>query len=206
MRKLVYSMMVSLDGFIEGTDGSLDWVIVDEELHRYINEQQTAFDTELYGRRMYDVMAAYWPTGDTNPASADFEVDFALIWQRMNKIVFSRTLDQVVDNTRLVREVDPDEIRRLKEQPGKDISVGGANLASSLIQMGLVDEYWLYLNPVLLGGGKRMFPDLGTPLRLQLVETKIFGSGVQFLRYRQQSADTGVSEASDPASKVARDV
>jgi len=184
VRKIIYSMMVSLDGMIAGPQGALDWGNPDRELHEYINDQERSVDTHLYGRRMWEVMAAYWPTGDTNPASTDFEVEFAHIWKALHKIVFSKTLPRVEGNATLVRELDVNEIERMKEQPGKDMAVAGADLASTFMRHGLIDQYELYVHPVVLGGGTPMFPALDHPLNLRLVETRTFGSGVLHLRYQ----------------------
>jgi dihydrofolate reductase len=184
VRKIIYSMMVSLDGFIAGPSGELDWAVVDRELHEYVNDQERAVDTHLYGRRTYEIMAEYWPTADTNPSSADFEVEFSRLWKKMRKMVFSKTLQHVEGDAMLVREVRAEDIMRLKEQPGKDMEVAGANLASTFRRLGLIDEYHLYSHPVVLGGGTPMFPPSERPLRLWLVETRTFGSGVLYLRYR----------------------
>ena len=183
MRKVIYSMFVSLDGFIEGPNRDLDWHIVDEELHKYVNDQERALDTHLYGRRMYEVMS-YWQTADTNPSSPEYEVEYAHIWKSIPKIVFSKTLERVEGNARLVWEDVVEEVTRLKEQPGKDLEVGGAHLASTLIQSGLVDEYRIYVHPVILGTGTPMFPALDEGIKLRLVETHTFSSGVVFLRYQ----------------------
>ncbi|MBE2224222.1 MAG: dihydrofolate reductase family protein [Anaerolineae bacterium] len=183
MRKIIYSMMVSLDGFVARANGDLDWVIVDEELHSFANEQQREIGTSLYGRGLYEVMR-YWETADQNPESTPLELQFAVIWQATPKIVFSATLDQVSGNTRLVREDAVAEIRRLKQQPGKMMDVGGPTLAAALMQQNLIDEFGLYVHPVVLGSGIPFFPPLETPLNLQLVEKRPFQSGVFYLRYK----------------------
>ena len=184
MRKIIYSLMVSLDGMISGPRGELDWAIIDRELHEYVNDQERTVDTHLYGRRTWELMAAFWPTADTNPASEDFEVEFAHIWKALHKVVFSRTLPGVEGNATLVRELDVNEIERMKQQPGKDMAVAGADLASTFMRHGLIDRYELYVHPVVLGGGTPMFPPLDQPLTLRLVETRTFGSGVVHLRYQ----------------------
>ena len=184
MRKIIYSMMVTLDGWIAGPRGELDWATIDRELHEYVNDQERTVDTHLYGRRTWEVMAAHWPTADTDPSSLDFEVEYSRIWKRMQKIVFSRTLQQVEGNARLAREVSAAEIEKLKEEPGKDIAVAGADLASTFMRLGLIDEYQLYVHPVVLGGGTPMFPGLDQPLELELIGTRTFGTGVVHLRYR----------------------
>lgn len=184
MRKVIYSMMVSFDGFIEGPNRELDWVIVDQELHKYINDQQSAIGLHLYGRRTYEVMVDYWPTADTNPSSPEYEVEFAHIWKNMPKIVFSKTLDKVEWNSRLVRENIAEEITKLKAQPGKDLELGGANIASTFMRLGLIDEYQLFVQPIVLGSGTPLFPASGDKINLRLVETRTFRTGVVLLRYQ----------------------
>lgn len=178
-------MMVSLDGFIEGSDGGLDWAIIDEELHQYINDQESGVGAYLYGRRTYEVMQGFWPTADTNPSNPNYMVEYAHIWKEIPKIVFSKTLEKVEGNSRLVREIIAEEIDELKAQPGKDLAIGGADIASTFLRLGLIDEYWLYVQPVILGGGKPMFQGLDDQIKLRLVETRTFGCGVVLLRYQR---------------------
>jgi dihydrofolate reductase len=184
MRKVIYSMSVSLDGFIETPNREIDWVIIDEELHTFFNDQAREMGTFLYGRRMYELMVDYWPTADTLPSRPAYEVEFARIWKNMPKIVFSKTLDKVEWNSRLVRDNIAEEIAKLKAQPGKDLSLGGPTLASTFMQLGLIDEYQLFVNPVVLGGGTPFFPALRNPISLRLIETRTFSSGVVYLRYQ----------------------
>jgi dihydrofolate reductase len=184
VRKLIYSMTVSLDGYIAGPDGEIDWSAPDEELHRFHNQQTGELGAHLCGRRLYEVMA-YWETADKNPSAAEHELEFARIWQNLPKIVFSKTLEKVEGNARLVRDDVADEVARLKEQPGKNLAVGGAGLASTLIKLGLVDEYRLFVSPVALGGGTPYFPALDERINLELVETRTFGSRVVYVRYRR---------------------
>ena len=187
MRKLIYSMGVSLDGFIAGPGGEIDWSAPDEELHRFHNQQARELGAHLLGRRLYEEMM-YWETADENPSLPKAELEFARIWQELPKIVFSKTLEKVEGNARLVREVVVDEVAKMKEQPGKDLAVGGAGLASTFIELGLVDEYRLFVSPVVLGGGTRYFPALGERIDLELVETRTFGSRVVYVRYRPVEA------------------
>jgi dihydrofolate reductase len=175
--------MVSLDGFVEGPNRNLDWVIVDEELHSFINDQEREIDTYLFGRRMYEVMT-YWETAEADPSNPEYVLEFARIWKRILKIVFSKTLEQVQGNARLVRGNIVEEIAQLKAQPGKDMSIGGAHIASTLIQLGMIDEYRLFAHPVVLGGGTPMFPVSDAKINLRLVETHTFHSGVVLLRYQ----------------------
>lgn len=183
MRKLIYSMLMSLDGFVEGPNRELDWHVIDEELHTFVNDQERERGTYLYGRRMYETMTAYWPTADVDPANPDYIVEFASIWKSKPKVVFSKSLERVEWNARLVRDNISGEVARLKEQPGGDLSVGGAAIAAELVRLGLVDEFQVYIHPVVLGGGKSMFPVLDERIRLRLAASKRFESGVVFLRY-----------------------
>jgi len=183
MRKVIYSPMVSLDGFVEGPNREIDWGLVDEELHTYINDQQRQIDTYLFGRRMYEVMT-YWDTAETDPSNPEYVLEFARIWKGILKIVFSKTLDNVQGNARLSRGNIVEEIAQLKSQPGKDMSVGGSTIAATLIRLGLIDEYQLYVNPVALGRGTPMFQTLDHKTELRLIETKTFTSGVVLLRYQ----------------------
>ncbi len=184
MRKLIYFAMASLDGFIDGPNRSQDWVVMDEELHRYVNNREREIGGYLYGRRMYEMMNAYWPTADAQ-SNPPYIVEFSQIWKQIPKTVFSSTLERVEGNARLVREKAIEEVIRLKEQPGKDLEVGGATLAKTLLQAGLVDEYRIYVHPVILGAGTPMIPALNEAIKLKLIETHTFGLGVVFLRYQR---------------------
>jgi dihydrofolate reductase len=188
LRKLVYSMMVSLDGFIEDAKGSLEWVLIDEELHTFANDEARESGEFLYGRRLYENMAAYWPTADADPSEPRCILDFAQIWKAKPKVVFSKTLTTVDWNSRLVKDDVGGEIAKLKAQPGRDLSVGGANLAATCIALGLVDEYRLIIHPAVLGRGKPFWPALPKPIRLRLLETRTFRTGVLSLRYEVMPA------------------
>lgn len=180
MRKLIYSMTVSLDGYIAGPDGAIDWTVPDRELFRFHTRQVQETGVYLCGRRLYEAMV-YWETAEESPLAADY-VKFAQIWKALPKIVFSTTLQSVVGNTKLARDSVGEEVSRLKEQSGKDIAVGGAGLASTCMKLGLIDEYRLFVSPVVLGGGTPYFPALDEPINLELVETKTFGSRVVYVR------------------------
>ena len=183
MRKLVYSMLVSLDGYVTSPEGGLEWARPDEHLHRVANEEERETELTLYGRRMWETMAAHWPTADQDMDSPEYEREFARIWQASEKVVFSRSLDEVSGNTRLVREDPVEEIRKLKDQHGGPMSIGGPTLAAGAIRAGLVDEFRLFLHPVVLGGGLPFLPPLDEPLGLTLVDEQRFGSGVTYLTY-----------------------
>jgi dihydrofolate reductase len=184
MRKLIYSMGVSLDGFVAGREGEIDWSAPDEELHRFHNRQTREIGVQLCGRRLYEVMT-YWETADESPTAQEHELEFARIWKDLPKIVFSKTLETVEGNARLAGRGVADEVAELKEQPGKDLAVGGAGLASALIRLNLVDEYRLFVSPVVLGGGTPYFPAVDERVNLELVETRTFGSRVIYVRYRR---------------------
>ena len=188
MGKLVYGMSVSLDGFVETPSRSLDWVLVDDELHAFFNDQARELSASLYGRRMYELMVEYWPTAETDPSATPAMLEFARIWKDMPKIVFSRTLELVRWNSRLVRDDAAEEVARLKAQPGFDMDVGGPTLAATLMRTGLIDEYRLFVHPVILGAGKPFFPALDDRIGLKLLDTRTFGSGVVYLRYEVVSA------------------
>jgi dihydrofolate reductase len=185
MRKLSYSFMVSLDGFIETPDQSLDWVLIDEEIHTYVNNQQRDIGLYLYGRRLYELMADYWPTAEADPNNEAFIIEFSRIWKAMPKLVFSKTLDTVSHNAQLSKGDVVEEVRKLKAQPGKTISIGGAAIAKPLLENNLVDEVEVFIMPVVLGRGRPMFPISDTRLTLKLLDSHIFKSGAVFLRYER---------------------
>ena len=183
MGKLIYSMSVSLDGFVNTPSGSLDWVCVDEELHRAFNDEARAMSAFLYGRRMYELMTDYWPTAEDDPEATPAMVEFARIWRDKPKVVFSTTLDRVDFNSRLIRDGAVEEVARLRAQPGFDVDVGGPTTAATFLRAGLVDEVRLFVQPVVLGAGTPFFPDLDEPIELELQDTRTFASGVVLLRH-----------------------
>jgi dihydrofolate reductase len=179
VRKIIVSNYVSLDGFFAGPNGEIDWFVWDEETEAYSKELAASIDTILFGRVTYELMAGYWPTIATEDP---------IITEYMNntpKIVFSRTLKRADwKNTRLLREIDPREIVKLKQQPGKDLVIyGSGSLISTLTQSGLIDEYRIFVNPVILGSGKLMVTGLKERLTLNLFNTKTFRCGVVLLHY-----------------------
>ncbi len=183
MRKLVYSTSLSLDGYIDSAAGDPGWVVPDEELHRHFNDIERETDTLLYGRRMYEIMAGYWPTADQGPSAPGVILEYAQIWKPIPKVVFSSTLESVEWNSRLVRGDAVAEVARLKAQPGNgSMGVGGLQLASTLASAGLIDEYRLYYVPILLGSGKAAFSQIQNRIRLKPVETHTFSSGTVLLR------------------------
>jgi dihydrofolate reductase len=186
MAKLIYSAIASLDGYVADEDGNFDWAAPDEEVHAFVNDLERPVGTYLYGRRMYDVMA-FWETAHTLADESPVFKDFTEIWQAADKIVFSKTLESVsTSRTRLEREFDPAAIRELKASQGRDISVGGPELAAVAIKAGLVDECHLLLTPILVGDGNSAFPN-DVRVQLELLDERRFGNGVVHLHYRTRT-------------------
>jgi dihydrofolate reductase len=184
MRKLIYSMGVSLDGYIAGPGGDIAWTAPDPELHRFHNEQTRELGVHLCGRRLYEDMLP-WEAAEQSPSAGESELEFARIWKDLPKVVFSRTLQRVDGNATLATGGIADEVAKLRRRPGRDLAIGGAGLASAAIELGLVDELRLFVSPVVLGGGTPFFPPIPDPVDLELVETRTFGARVVYLRYRQ---------------------
>ncbi|MET9022655.1 dihydrofolate reductase family protein [Actinopolymorpha sp. NPDC004070] len=181
MAKLIYSALASLDGYVEDTGGRFEWAAPDEEVHAYVNDLERPIGTYLYGRRMYDTMV-YWETVDTS-RQPEVAQDYTKIWRAAEKVVYSRTLQGASSaRTRIERDFEPAAVRALKEASSRDLSIGGAELAAQAIAAGLVDELHLFLNPVVVGGGKRALPD-GVHVPLELLDEHRFGSGVVHLHY-----------------------
>ena len=189
MRKIIFMMSVSLDGYFEGPDGELGWQLVDDELHRHFNEELATMGGFLDGRVTYELMAGFWPTADQDPSSSAPMREFARIWRDMPKVVFSRTLDHADWNTTVARSVVPAEIRARAAEPGGDLMIGGADLAAAFMAHDLVDEYRFYLHPVLIGRGRPLFRPSDLSLDLRLAETRSFGNGVVLLRYERVRSD-----------------
>ncbi|HKE99632.1 MAG TPA: dihydrofolate reductase family protein [Actinomycetes bacterium] len=182
MAKLIYSAICSLDGYVADADGNFDWAAPDEEVHAFVNDLERPVGTYLYGRRMYEVLAA-WETVDTRGDRRSVQ-DYAEIWRAADKIVYSTTLATAASaRTRIERRFDPEAVRRLKARGGRDLSVGGPDLAAQAIRAGLVDECHLLLVPVVVGGGTPSLPD-GVRLRLELLDERRFGNGTVHLHYR----------------------
>jgi dihydrofolate reductase len=190
MAKLTYAAITSLDGYIEDEDGTFDWATPDPEVHAFINDLERSAGTFLYGRRMYETMAAWQTVGEpaesaepAPPPPPPEELAFAEMWRAAAKVVYSRTLDAVsTPRTRLEREFDPDAVRRMKDAADRDLTVGGPGLAQRAFAAGLVDEVHLYVSPVIVGGGKPGLPR-DTRVDLELLDEQRFASGVVHLHY-----------------------
>ena len=183
MAKLVYSAIASLDGYVADEEDNFDWAVPDDEVHAFINDLDRPMGTYLYGRRMYETMAGW----ETEPALAERSPhmrDFAQIWRAADKVVYSKTLEAVsTSRTRIERDFDPEAVRRMKASAGRDMIVGGANLASRAFEAGLVDECHLFVAPIVVGGGKQSLPE-GIRVKLELLAERRFGSGMVYLHYR----------------------
>jgi dihydrofolate reductase len=175
MREVILSMMVSVDGFIEASNPEEEWFVCDDEMAKYMMEFFSRVDTFLYGRVSYEAMLKYWPSATG---------EFADTMNRMPKIIFSRTLDKVGWNAKLIKDNIAEEIQKTKQQPGKDLALfAGADVASSFIKLGLIDEFRLIVNPVVLGSGKPLFKNIKSKLKLKLIKSKSFNCGNIILFY-----------------------
>jgi len=181
---IIVWMSLSLDGFMEGPDREIDWHRVDDELAAHFNDELRGKGAFLDGRVTYELMADYWPTADADPASPQSVAEFARIWREKRKIVYSRTMREAGWNTTIVRDVVPDEVAALKEEIDADLVLGGADLSSAFMRLGLVDGLQLYIHPVVIGAGKRLFQSADAVANLELLETRPFTNGVVLLRYR----------------------
>jgi len=183
MAKLIYSSISSLDGYVADEDGNFDWAVPEEEVHAFINDLDRPVGTYLYGRRMYETMAG-WEIDPTLANQSTLMEDFAKIWQAADKTVYSKTLEAVsTTRTRIERDFDPEAVRQMKALAGRDLIVGGPDLAAQAFKAGLVDELHLFVAPTVVGGGKRSLPD-NVRLKLELLDERRFGSGMVYLYYR----------------------
>jgi dihydrofolate reductase len=191
VRDVSYFASISVDGYIGSDNGDDAWMVPDPELHRHFNNLVSSYDMDLYGRRMYELMAGFWPTADENPDMPDYVVEYARIWRAMPKVVFSKSLSRVDWNSRLVSGDAIEEVARLKREPGKGMSIGGTALATSLAQHGLIDEFRFYVMPTIVGAGTPIFPTLGKHIDLTTLEVQKFSAGAVLLKYRAKSAGAG---------------
>lgn len=187
MRSLVFFMHASLDGFVGGTKGELNWVTVDDEIFEFVSTMTDQADTALYGRVTYQMMEAYWPTAGEKPNASKHDKKHAIWYKNVSKVVLSKTMKETgLKNTKVISDNLPENITNLKQQPGKNILTFGSPGAShSLLQLGLIDEYWIFVNPVLLGQGIPAFKYITEKVKLKLLESKTFTSGVVALHYRK---------------------
>jgi dihydrofolate reductase len=181
--RLIYSTITSVDGYISDQEGKFDWAEPDEEVHTFVNDLERSVGTYLYGRRMYEVMV-YWENSDALADQPPYIQDFARIWQAAEKIVYSKSLENVsTARTRIERDFDPEAVRHMKATTGPDLLVGGPNLAAQAIKAGLIDELHLFVAPIVVGGGTQSLPDK-VLLNLELLDERRFGNGMVYLRYR----------------------
>jgi dihydrofolate reductase len=186
MAKLIYSAIASLDGYVADADGNFDWAVPDEEVHTFINDLERPVGTYLYGRRMYETMVG-WETDPTLADQSPLMRDFAEIWQAADKIVYSKTLETVSSaRTRIERDFGPEAVRQMKALAGRDLIVGGPELAAQAFRAGLVDECHLFVVPMVVGGGKRSLPD-NVRIKLELLDERRFGNGMLYLKYRTRT-------------------
>jgi dihydrofolate reductase len=184
MRSVIYSMSMSLDGYIVGPDGGFDWSVPDEEVFRFSIDEIRGVGVHLLGRRLYETML-YWENSEERQSSDDAELEWAELWNPLPKVVFSTTLSAVQGNARLASGGLAEEIERLRTEPAEgDIAIGGATLAAEAAELGLIDEYRARVYPVLVGGGLPFFPQYERRVDLELVETRTFSSGVVYVCYR----------------------
>ena len=183
MAKLIYSAICSLDGYIEDRQGTSDWAAPDEEVHTFANDLERSVGTHLLGRRMYETLM-FWENPPDLSEQPPFIQDYAALWRAADKVVYSTSLQTApTTRTRIERAFDPEAVRRLKAEATEDLTIGGPELAANAIAAGLVDEYQLFLVPVLVGGGKRALPDSADTRSLELLDERGFGNGTVFLRY-----------------------
>ena len=186
MRKIVLFMHTSLDGFVAGPNGEMDWIHVDEEIFNYAGDRTNHADTALYGRVTYQMMEAYWPTAADKPNASKHDIEHSTWYNKVAKVVLSKTLkEKDLINTTIISDDLLEKINGLKQQPGKEIIIfGSPSAAHSLMQLNLVDEFWFFVNPVVLGKGIPLFKDM-KKTKLKLVKSNSFSSGVVCLHYEK---------------------
>lgn len=183
MGKVIFLMNVSLDGYIETADHSLDWATTDDELHGWFNERLRSTEVSVYGRRLFELMNAHWPTVESDPEATATMLEFGRIWNAKRKVVVSSSMPEAPPGWRLTSGDPAAILGELRRDFSGDIEIAGPTLAAGFIRGGLVDEYQLVVHPVILGGGKPYFPDLERPIGLRLLETRAFARGVVYLRF-----------------------
>jgi dihydrofolate reductase len=188
MRNLVYFMHSSLDGFVAGSKGEMNWITVDNEIFDFVKTMTDQADTALYGRVTYQMMEAYWPTAGEKPEASKHDKEHSIWYKNVLKVVLSKTINEAgLKNTKVISDNLPENINKLKQQSGKNILIFGSPGAShSLLNLGLVDEFWIFINPILIGEGISLFKNVPELIKLRLLDTKPFASGVVALHYRKE--------------------
>ncbi len=192
MRKVIFLIHVTLDGFTAGPNGEMDWIVYNEDVEQYAHELHSTTDAAIYGRVTYQMMEWYWPKALTNPESTSGDLAHARWLDSATKIVVSKTLESVQwEPAVLIRDNIAEEMNKIKQQTGKDLwLLGSPTLAQTFMQLGLIDEYRLNISPVVLGSGKRLFENMDKPLTLKLLEAKTLKGGVAALRYEPETPKT----------------
>ena len=187
MKKLIFFIHTSLDGFVGGLKGEMNWILIDDSMFDFVATMTEKADTALYGRVTYEMMQNYWPNADKQPNASKHDREHAAWYRKVSKVVLSKTLNEIgLENTKVLNENLSENISKLKNQDGKNILIFGSPSAShSLLALGLIDEYWVFVNPVLLGEGIPLFKGVTEPTKLNLVESKTFSNGVIALHYER---------------------
>ncbi|MDR3652593.1 MAG: dihydrofolate reductase family protein [Paludibacter sp.] len=185
MRKLIFFMHISLDGFVAGPNGEMDWINIDEEMFDFVATMTNKADTALYGRVTYEMMQSYWPTAGEQPTASKHDKEHSAWYNKVSKVVLSKTIsEEGLENTKVISDQLADNINKIKKQDGKNILIFGSPTAShALLSQGLIDEFWLFINPVLLGHGIPLYKGMTETTKLNLIETKTFSCGVIALHY-----------------------
>lgn len=185
MRKIISFMHISLDGFVAGPNGEMDWITVNQEIFDHVEKRIKGGDTALYGRVTYDMMEGYWPTAADKPDASKHDIEHSKWYSNVHKVVLSKSMEGAdLANTTIISNNIQDKIKEITQQPGEDILLFGSPTAThSLIQLGMIDGYWLFVNPVILGEGIPLFTDIKGKIKLKLLTTKQFNSGVTELNY-----------------------
>jgi dihydrofolate reductase len=187
MRRLIFFMHTSLDGFVAGSNGEMNWIKVDDEMFDFVKTMTDQADTALYGRVTYEMMQSYWPKAGEQPNASKHDKEHSSWYNSVEKVVLSRTLQEAgLHNTIVIKDQLSDNINKLKQEGGKNILIFGSPGASqSLLNQGLIDEFWLFVNPIILGKGMPLFKDITGTTTLKLVESRTFASGVIALHYER---------------------
>jgi dihydrofolate reductase len=186
MRKIILLMHVSLDGFVAGPSGEMDWIKLDDEMFDMVGDLTNDADAALYGRITYEMMDSYWPHAGSLPGATKHDVDHSLWYNKVEKLVLSKTLEgKEKDRTSFIGTGSMEKLKEIRRKAGKNIlMIGSPGAAHSLMRDDLIDEYWLFINPILLGKGIPLFAPIPEPTRLKLLNNKVFGCGVTGLNYR----------------------